>query len=149
MPSCNPAAYHSATLTDRNAVKAVGANPDGLLERSMYGMQVKTPAESNGPWDTLIELVKTMSGDEAYGSLANSTCPPVRTSDVRPSAETRFVAAVRRASARTPVFRRALDRGGAISDRAYGAAPPLLPANRSTGRNLGTLPAGVRGRASL
>ena len=47
---------------------------DGLLQHSMYVMQVKTPAESKGPWD-YYKLVKTMSGEEAYGSLANSTCP--------------------------------------------------------------------------
>jgi branched-chain amino acid transport system substrate-binding protein len=43
----------------------------------MYVMQVKTPAESKGPWD-YYKLVKTMSGEEAYGSLADSTCPLVK-----------------------------------------------------------------------
>ena len=50
---------------------------DGLMEHSMYVVQVKTPAESKGPWD-YYKLVKTMSGEEAYGSLADSTCPLVK-----------------------------------------------------------------------
>ena len=102
MPTYNQAAYYSATLTYLNAVKAAGATdpdkvmdelrktkvddmftsdgvirPDGLLEHSMYVMQVKTPPESKWPWD-YYKLVKTMSGVEAYGSLADSTCPLVK-----------------------------------------------------------------------
>jgi branched-chain amino acid transport system substrate-binding protein len=102
MPTFNQAAFYSATLTYLNAVKAVGATdadkvmdqlrktkvddmftsdgvirPDGLLQHSMYVMQVKTPAESKGPWD-YYKLVKTMSGEEAYGPLADSTCPLVK-----------------------------------------------------------------------
>ena len=49
---------------------------DGLLEHSMYVMQVKTPAESKGPWD-YYKLVKKLSGAEAYGQLADSACPLV------------------------------------------------------------------------
>ena len=89
-------------MTYLNAVKAVGATdaekvldelhktkvddmftndgvirPDGLLQHSMYVMQIKTPAESKGPWD-YYKLVRTMSGEEAYGSLAYSTCPLVK-----------------------------------------------------------------------
>jgi branched-chain amino acid transport system substrate-binding protein len=89
-------------MTYLNAVKAVGATDpdkvmaelhktkvddmftsdgiirsDGLLQHSMFVMQVKTPAESKGPWD-YYKLVRTMSGEEAYGSLANSTCPLVK-----------------------------------------------------------------------
>ena len=102
MPTYNQAAFYSATLTYLNAVKAVGATdadkvmaelhktkvddmftsdgvirPDGLLQHSMYVMQVKTPAESKGPWD-FYKLVGTMSGEEAYGKLADSTCPLVK-----------------------------------------------------------------------
>jgi branched-chain amino acid transport system substrate-binding protein len=101
-PTWNQAAFYSATLTYLNAVKAVGSTdadkvmeqlrktkvddmftddgtirPDGLLEHSMYIMQVKTPAESKGPWD-YYKLVKKMSGDQAYGKLADSTCPLVK-----------------------------------------------------------------------
>jgi branched-chain amino acid transport system substrate-binding protein len=50
---------------------------DGLMEHDMYVMQVKAPAESKGPWD-YYKLVDTMSGDEAYGKLADSTCPLVK-----------------------------------------------------------------------
>jgi branched-chain amino acid transport system substrate-binding protein len=102
MPTYNQAAYYSATLTYLNAVKAVGAtNPDkvmdelrktkvddmftsdggiradGLLQHSMFVMQVKSPSESKAPWD-YYKLVKTMSGEEAFGKLADSTCPLVK-----------------------------------------------------------------------
>ena len=95
MPTYNQAAYYSATMTYLNAVKVVGATdadkvmdqlrktkvddmypssgiirPDGLMQHSMYVMQVKTPAGSKGPWD-YYKLVKTMSGEEAYGSLSD------------------------------------------------------------------------------
>ena len=101
MPTYNQAAYYSATLTYLEAVKAAGATgadkvmdalrrtkiddmftsdgvirPDGLMQHSMFVMQVKTPAESKRPWD-YYKLVKTMSGEEAFGSLADSTCPLV------------------------------------------------------------------------
>ena len=86
MPTYNQAAYYSATTTYLNAVKAVGSTdadkvmeqlhktkvddmftsdgiirPDGLLQHSMYVMQVKTPAESKGPWD-YYKLVKNNVG---------------------------------------------------------------------------------------
>jgi branched-chain amino acid transport system substrate-binding protein len=102
MPTYNQAAYYSATLTYLNAVKAAGGTdpdkvmdelrktkvddmytsdgvirPDGLLQHSMYVMEVKTPAESKAPWD-YYKLVKTMSGEEAFGSLADSACPLVK-----------------------------------------------------------------------
>jgi branched-chain amino acid transport system substrate-binding protein len=102
MPTYIQAADYSATMTYLNAVKAVGSTdadkvmdqlhktkvddmftsdgiirPDGLLQHSMYVMQVKTPAESKGPWD-YYNLIRTMSGEEAYGSLADSTCPLVK-----------------------------------------------------------------------
>ena len=40
----------------------------------MYIMQVKTPAESKGPWD-YYKLVDTMSGEEAFGKLAEFDLP--------------------------------------------------------------------------
>ncbi len=101
-PTFPQAAYYSATLTYLNAVKAVGSTDpdkvmaelhktkiddmftsngviraDGLLEHDMYIMQVKTPAESKGPWD-YYKLVQTMKGEEAYGKLADSACPLVK-----------------------------------------------------------------------
>jgi branched-chain amino acid transport system substrate-binding protein len=101
-PTMPQAAYYSATLTYLNAVKAAGATdpdkvmaelhkakiddiftadgvirPDGLMEHDMYIMQVKAPSESKGPWD-FYKLVATMKGDEAFGKLADSTCPLVK-----------------------------------------------------------------------
>ncbi len=102
MPTFPQAAFYSATLTYLNAVKAVGTTesdkvleqihktkvndifvtdgvirPDGLLEHDMYIVQVKTPAESKGDWD-YYKILKTMKGDEAFGKLADSTCPLVK-----------------------------------------------------------------------
>ena len=98
-PTMNQAAYYSATPTYLNAVKAAGSTdpdkvmaelrkakiddmftsngkirPDGLMEHEMYIMQVKKPDESKYPWD-YYRLVQTMSGDEAFGKLAESACP--------------------------------------------------------------------------
>ncbi len=102
MPTFPQAAIYSATLTYLNAVKAVGSTDpdkvmeqlrktkvndvftqngviraDGLLEHDMYIAQVKTPAESKGDWD-YYKILKTMSGEEAFGKLADSTCPLVK-----------------------------------------------------------------------
>jgi branched-chain amino acid transport system substrate-binding protein len=102
MPTFPQAAVYSATLTYLNAVKAVGSTdpdkimeqlrktkindvfttdgvirPDGLLEHDMYIVQVKTPAESKGEWD-YYKILKTMKGEEAFGKLADSTCPLVK-----------------------------------------------------------------------
>jgi branched-chain amino acid transport system substrate-binding protein len=99
MPTFPQAAFYSAAMTYLNAVKAVGTTdsdkvmeqihktkvndmfvtdgvirPDGLLEHDMYIVQVKTPAESKGDWD-YYKILKTMKGDEAFGKLADSTCP--------------------------------------------------------------------------
>jgi branched-chain amino acid transport system substrate-binding protein len=98
-PTMVQAAYYSATLTYLNAVKAAGTTdaekimaelhktkvndmfasnatirPDGLLEHDMYIMQVKTPGESKYPWD-YYKLVRTMTGDQAFGKLSDSACP--------------------------------------------------------------------------
>ena len=102
MPTFSQAAYYSATLAYLNAVKAVGSTdsdkimeqlkktkindmfvtdgvirPDGLLEKDMYVVQVKTPAESKGDWD-FYKILKTMKGEEAYGKLADLACPLVK-----------------------------------------------------------------------
>jgi branched-chain amino acid transport system substrate-binding protein len=101
-PTFPQAAIYSATLTYLNAVKAAGTTdadkvmdelhkttindafvqngtirPDGLLLHDMYIAQVKTPAESKGPWD-YYKIIKTMSGEEAFGKLADSACPLVK-----------------------------------------------------------------------
>jgi branched-chain amino acid transport system substrate-binding protein len=101
-PTFPQAAIYSATMTYLNAVKAAGSTDpdkvmaelhkakiddeftsngviraDGLMEHDMYIMQVKKPSESTGPWD-FYKLVQTMKGDEAFGKLADSTCPLVK-----------------------------------------------------------------------
>jgi branched-chain amino acid transport system substrate-binding protein len=101
-PTMNQAAYYSATLTYLNAVKAAGTTDpdkvmeelhkakindmftdngiiraDGLMEHSMYVMQVKKPSESKAPWD-YYKVVQTMPGEQAFGKLSDSTCPLVK-----------------------------------------------------------------------
>ena len=100
-PTMNQAAYYSATLTYLNAVKAANSTDsdkvmaelhkatiddmfasggkiraDGLMEHEMYIMQVKRPEESKYPWD-YYRLVQIMSGEEAFGKLADTACPLV------------------------------------------------------------------------
>jgi branched-chain amino acid transport system substrate-binding protein len=102
MPTFPQAAFYSATLTYLNAVKAVGSTdadkvmeqlrktkvndifttngwirPDGLLEHDMYIAEVKKPSESKGDWD-YYTILKPMKGEEAFGKLADSTCPLVK-----------------------------------------------------------------------
>jgi branched-chain amino acid transport system substrate-binding protein len=97
-PTMTQAAYYSATLTYLNAVKIANSvdpdkvmaelhktkiddmftpngkiRADGLMEHEMYVMQVKTPEASKYPWD-YYRLVQTMSGEEAFGKLADTTC---------------------------------------------------------------------------
>jgi len=50
---------------------------DGLMVHDMYLFQVKTPAESKGPWD-LYKRVATIPGDQAFQPLAESRCPLVK-----------------------------------------------------------------------
>jgi branched-chain amino acid transport system substrate-binding protein len=101
-PTMNQAAYYSATLTYLNAVRAAGTTDadkvmdelhktkiddmftdggtiraDGLMEHSMYVMQVKTPSESKYPWD-YYHVVQKMSGEQAFGKLSDSTCHLVK-----------------------------------------------------------------------
>jgi len=47
--------------------------PNGRTIHSAYLFEVKTPAESKGPWD-LYKLVGTVPGDQAFTPLAQSTC---------------------------------------------------------------------------
>jgi branched-chain amino acid transport system substrate-binding protein len=101
-PTFIQAANYSATITHLSAVKAAGSTDpdkvmdelrktkindmftedgtiraDGVMEHSMYVMQVKRPSESKYPWD-YYRLVKKMSGEQAFGKLADSTCPLVK-----------------------------------------------------------------------
>jgi branched-chain amino acid transport system substrate-binding protein len=50
---------------------------DGRMVHDMYLTEIKTPAESTGPWD-LVKILKTVRGDEAFRSLADSECPLIR-----------------------------------------------------------------------
>lgn len=47
---------------------------DGRMVHDMYLARVKSPSESTGPWD-YYEIVRTIPGEEAYGTLDESTCP--------------------------------------------------------------------------
>lgn len=98
MPSMFQAADASAVLTYAKAVKAAGSTdadkvmaqlrsapindffakggvirPDGRMVHDMFLMQVKTPAESTAPWD-YYKLIKTIPGNEAYMTKAESKC---------------------------------------------------------------------------
>ena len=56
--------------------------PDGMIRadqrmvHDMYVVQVKTPAESKGPWD-LVKLITTVPPEEAFRPLSESKCPLV------------------------------------------------------------------------
>jgi branched-chain amino acid transport system substrate-binding protein len=50
---------------------------DGRMVHDMYLMEVKTPAESTGPFDLLKQL-SMLPGDEAFLPLALSVCPLVK-----------------------------------------------------------------------
>jgi branched-chain amino acid transport system substrate-binding protein len=101
-PTFIQAAHYSATITYLNAVKAAGSTDpdkvmdqlrktkindmftedgtiraDGVMEHSMYVMQVKSPSESKYPWD-YYRIVQKMSGEQAFGKLADSTCALVK-----------------------------------------------------------------------
>lgn len=47
---------------------------DGRMVHDMYLAQVKTPAESKGPWD-FYNILATIPGDEAFRPLSESACP--------------------------------------------------------------------------
>jgi branched-chain amino acid transport system substrate-binding protein len=51
---------------------------DGRRLTDGYLFEVKTPAESKGPWD-YYKLVGTTPGDQVYRSLAAGKCPLVKT----------------------------------------------------------------------
>jgi branched-chain amino acid transport system substrate-binding protein len=97
-PSMLQAADYSATMNYLNAVKAIGTDdgekvmaqlkktkindmfakngeirPDGRMVHDMYLMQVKTPAESKGPWD-YYKVVATIPGAQAYTTKAETKC---------------------------------------------------------------------------
>jgi branched-chain amino acid transport system substrate-binding protein len=98
MPSSVQAADYSAALTYLTAVKAAGTDDaektmaqmkktkindmyakggfvrdDGRMVHDMYLMQVKTPAESNEPWD-YYKVAETFKGETAWTTKAESKC---------------------------------------------------------------------------
>ncbi len=50
---------------------------DGRVVRDMYLVEVKTPAESKGPWD-YYKILTTIPGAEAFRPLADGNCPFVK-----------------------------------------------------------------------
>lgn len=64
--------FKSTPLNDFYVQNAT-VRKDGLLAHDMYLYQVKTPAESTGPWD-YYKVVRKVSGDEAFGPDSESTC---------------------------------------------------------------------------
>jgi len=101
-PTMTQAAYYSATMQYLKAVKTAGTTDadkvmpelkkakindmfakngyiraDGLMVHTMYVMQVKKPAESKYPWD-YYQVIKVMSGEEAFGSQPDPTCPLIK-----------------------------------------------------------------------
>jgi branched-chain amino acid transport system substrate-binding protein len=57
--------------------KNVKIREDGRVMRDMYLVQVKTPAESKGPWD-VYKVLATIPGNEAYRPLDKGGCPYVK-----------------------------------------------------------------------
>ena len=102
MPQMGDAADYSATIHYLDAVKAAGTDQaravmakmrempvddffaqggtiraDGQMVHDMYVYQVKTPAESKGPWD-YYKLRATIPAAEAFRPLSESACPLLR-----------------------------------------------------------------------
>ncbi|MGE5150074.1 MAG: ABC transporter substrate-binding protein [Rhodospirillaceae bacterium] len=101
MPTSVQAGFYSATLAYLNAVKAAGTDdadkvmaqmkatkwddpvfgkswirPDGRNMHDMYLFEVKTPAESKGPWD-YYKLLATIPAEEAFRPMDQGGCPMV------------------------------------------------------------------------
>jgi branched-chain amino acid transport system substrate-binding protein len=62
---------------DDDAFGAGTIRADGRKLHPAYLFEVKTPAESRGPWD-YYKLLQTTSGEEAFRPLAEGGCPLVR-----------------------------------------------------------------------
>ena len=63
-----------ALPTDDVAFGKGSIRPDGRTIHDNYVFQVKTPAESHGPWDCY-KLLNTVPGDAAFRPLADGGCP--------------------------------------------------------------------------
>ena len=100
-PTFQQAAVYSATLAYLNAVKATGTDDpdkvmaqmkattwddpvfgkssiraDGRKMHDMYLFEVKTPAESKGPWD-YYKLLATIPAEEAFRPMDQGGCPMI------------------------------------------------------------------------
>jgi branched-chain amino acid transport system substrate-binding protein len=102
MPTSTQAGDYSSTMHYLRAVQAAGTTDtktvmakmrelpindffaknghiriDGRMVHDMYLGQVKSPAESKGPWD-FYKILATVPGDEAFRPLSESACPLVK-----------------------------------------------------------------------
>lgn len=102
MPTMAQAGVYSSTIHYLNAVKATDSDDsqvvrskmietpindmfakngkireDGRMVHDMYLAQVKTPAESKSEWD-LYNILRTIPGEQAYRSLADSQCKLIK-----------------------------------------------------------------------
>lgn len=102
MPTSTQAGNYSSTMHYLQAVKAAGTTDtkavmakmretpindffakngriraDGRMVHDMYLAQVKSPAESKGPWD-FYKILATVAGDDAFRPLSESVCPLVK-----------------------------------------------------------------------
>ncbi len=102
MPSMTHAGVYSSTIHYLNAVKETDSDDsqvvrakmietpindmfakngklreDGRMVHDMYLAQVKTPAESKSEWD-LYKILRTIPGDQAFRSLADSQCKLIK-----------------------------------------------------------------------
>jgi branched-chain amino acid transport system substrate-binding protein len=66
-----------AMPTDDDAFGEGSIRPDGRKIHPAYLFEVKTPAESTGPWD-YYKLVSTIPADEAFRPIAAGGCALVR-----------------------------------------------------------------------
>lgn len=57
--------------------KNVKVREDGRVLHDMHLFQVKSPAESKGPWD-LYKLIATTSGDQAFRPINEGGCPFIK-----------------------------------------------------------------------
>ncbi len=102
MPSMAHAGVYSSTLHYLRAVEAAGTDDaatviakmkempiddffarngylrdDGRMVHDMYLARIKTPEESESPWD-LYNILRVMPGEEAFRPLSESECPLVQ-----------------------------------------------------------------------
>jgi branched-chain amino acid transport system substrate-binding protein len=102
MPTSIQAGFYSATKRYIEAVKAAGTDDadkvmatlkaapfddpifgksvirqDGRNVHDMYLFEVKTPAESKGPWD-YYKLIRSIPGAEAFRAMEQGECPMVK-----------------------------------------------------------------------